>query len=342
MINLLVAGAGLIGQRHVDLISNADGLRVSAIADPAPAAEALAAAQGATWSRSLSEALKQERPDGIILATPNRLHVEDGLRAVEAGIPCLVEKPIATCAEEGEKLVAAAESAGVPLLVGHHRRHNPIIHAAKAAIDEGRLGQIVAVHGMFWLFKPDDYFDAAWRREPGAGPVFVNLIHDIDLLAWLVGDIEEVDAKTSNAVRGHAVEETAAVILKFANGALGTFSVSDTVAAPWSWELTSGENPVYPHCAESCYWFGGTHGSLQLPQNQIWAHDDQRSWWEPISTSALETRPSDPLITQLENFRDVINGTAKPVVPGTAGLKALKVIEAIHASALSAGPVRVT
>lgn len=341
MINLLVAGAGLIGQRHIELVAKVDGLRVSMVADPSPEAKALADQYGAGWAPSLATGIERGKPDGVILATPNRLHVEDGLRAVEAGIPCLIEKPIATCASEGAELVSSAEQAGVPLLVGHHRRHNPIIHAAKAAIDDGKLGQIVAVHGMFWLFKPDDYFEADWRRQPGAGPIFVNLIHDIDLLAWLVGEIVEVEAKTSNAIRGHPIEETAAVIFRFDSGALGTFSVSDTVAAPWSWELTAGENPVYPHSQEACYWIGGTHGSLELPQNKLWAHEGTRSWWEPISHSELDAATADPLIRQLENFRDVIQRRAEPVVPGSAGLNALKVIEAIHASAERGGPVPV-
>ncbi len=335
MIDLVVVGAGLIGRRHVEIIEKVDGVHVSAIADPSPDARAFAETKDLPWVPCLADAVDERRPAGVILATPNTLHVEDGLRAIEAGIPCLVEKPLATTSDEGGQLVQASDEARVPLLVGHHRRHNPLAAAAKRSIDEGDLGQITAVHGMFWLFKPDDYFDAEWRRQPGAGPIFVNLIHDIDLLCWLVGDIVEVQAQTSNAVRQNPIEETAAILLRFSNGALGTFSVSDTVVAPWSWELTAGENPVYPNTSEACYWIGGTHGALELPQNRLWKHDGKRSWWEPISHSTIESNPADPLIRQIENFRDVINGAAQPVVPGKAGLRALRVIEAIHKSAES-------
>ncbi|MEM7427968.1 MAG: Gfo/Idh/MocA family oxidoreductase [Pseudomonadota bacterium] len=339
MIDLLVAGAGLVGRRHVEAVGAVEGVRVTMIADPSADARIFAGEAGAAWAPSLEAALADIRPDGIVLATPNQLHVEDGLRAVAAGIPCLIEKPIATSASEGQELVDAAARAGVPLLVGHHRRHNPLMAAAKQAIDEGQLGDIVTSHGMFWLFKPDDYFDAPWRRAQGAGPVFVNLIHDIDLLSWLVGSITEVQARTSNRTRGHQIEDTAAILLTFENGALGTFSVSDTVVAPWSWELTAGENPVYPHTAEPCYWIGGTHGSLDLPQNRIWRHDGARSWWEPIVHSSIPSEPADPLLRQIENFRDVILGEAEPVVSGEAGLSALRVIEAVHASAYSGAPV---
>ncbi len=119
-------------------------------------------------------------------------------------------------------------------------------HALKDIIDSGRLGQVLVVNAMFWLFKPDDYFDIEWRRQAGAGPIFLNLIHDIDNLRYLFGDISAVQARESNAVRGNAVEETAVILIEFENGVLATASVSDAVVAPWSWEMTTGENPVYP------------------------------------------------------------------------------------------------
>ena len=115
-----------------------------------------------------------------------------------------------------------------------------MIQRAKAEIDSDRLGQIVSVHGMFWLIKPDDYFDVPWRREKGAGPILLNLIHDVDLLRYLCGEIVAVQAAQSNRVRGNAVEETAVIILHFDSGALGTMNVSDTIQSPWSWEFTTG------------------------------------------------------------------------------------------------------
>ena len=86
----------------------------------------------------------------------------------------------------------------------------------------------------------------------------------MDLLRYLCGDIECVQAMTSNAVRGGETEDSAIVLLKFRSGALGTLSVSDTVAAPWSWELTSGENSAYPVTSQSCYLIGGTRASLSI------------------------------------------------------------------------------
>jgi predicted dehydrogenase len=221
----------------------------------------------------------------------------------------------------------------VPLLTGHHRRHNPMIERAKAEIDSGRLGQIVSVHGMFWLIKPDDYFDLAWRREKGAGPVFLNLIHDVDLLRYLCGDIVAVQAAQSNRLRGNAVEETAVIILHFTSGALGTVNLSDTIQSPWSWEFTAGENPAYSHTQETCYQIGGTRASLAIPQLDLWHHPSKASWWSPIQRERLSYEKEDPLGLQIANFCAVIRATAAPVVSGREGFKTLKVVDAIKRAA---------
>jgi predicted dehydrogenase len=180
--------------------------------------------------------------------------------------------------------------------------------------------------------KPDEYFDVAWRREQGAGPVLVNLIHDIDLFRYLCGEIVSVQAQDSNTVRGHPVEETAVILLRFASGALGTFSVSDAVVAPWSWELTAGENPVYPQQDQFCYQIGGTHGSLALPQLDLWTYAGARSWWEKLQHERVPIAPEDPLKLQIRHFCDVIEHGAAPLVSGRDGLNTLKVIEAIKAA----------
>ncbi|CCD98691.1 Gfo/Idh/MocA family oxidoreductase [Bradyrhizobium sp. STM 3809] len=334
-VRLAVAGAGLIGRRHIEQIIACPEAVLTAVIDPAPAARELAQALGVRWSPSLDDLPAEDRPEGVVIATPNRMHVANGMACLAAGLPALIEKPLADDVAAAQALVEAFERAGVPLLTGHHRRHNPMIQRAKAEIENGRLGRIVAVSGLFWLIKPDDYFDAAWRREPGAGPVLINLIHDIDLLRHLCGDIVAVQAAQSNRVRGHAVEDTAAIILHFASGALGTFSVSDTVQAPWSYEFTSGENPAYSRTQESCYQIGGTKGSLAIPQLDLWRHPDAASWWAPIASERLSYRMQDPLALQIANFCAVIRGTAAPVVSGREGLTTLRVIAAIKRAAAS-------
>ncbi|SMX44685.1 Gfo/Idh/MocA family protein [Actibacterium lipolyticum] len=332
-IRIAVAGAGLIGKRHIEAIDAVSEATLACIVDPSDAGRAVASARGTAWFASLSEMLDAKVADGVVLATPNQVHVDNGLECVAAGIPALVEKPLATDVAQAERLVDAAKAAGVPLLVGHHRRHNPLIQTARAAIDEGKLGTITAVHGQCWFFKPDDYFNVDWRRAKGAGPVFLNMIHDLDLLRYLCGEVTSVQALESNAIRGNEVEETAAVLLKFANGALGTMTVSDTIVAPWSWELTARENPAYPAHNESCYMIGGTRGSISLPNLTIWQNQGSRGWHEPLSATKTPFGFEDPLIRQIRQFAAVIRGEEEPLVSGEEGLKTLRLIEAVKQSA---------
>ena len=298
--SLVVAGAGLIGRRHVEAIALANGASLACIVDPADAARDYAAGLGVPWFPDLAAMIAKARPDGVVLATPNQLHVAGGLECVAAGLPVLVEKPVATDVASARGLIEAAEGAGVPILVGHHRRHNPLIQAAKERLNAGAIGTVVAVQATFWLFKPDDYFEVKWRRRQGAGPVLLNLIHDVDLLRHLCGEIVSVQALASNAVRSHPVEETAAILLCFENGALGTASVSDTVVAPWSWELTAKENPAYPPTDAACYLIGGTHGSLELPGACLWHNPEKTRMVGADRTGAdsfrgrRPARPPDP------------------------------------------------
>jgi len=340
-VRLAVMGAGLIGKRHIEHILARPESELAAIVDPTHAARDLAAALNTPWYASFTEMKASDIPDGVIVATPNQMHVANGMDCIAAGLPVLVEKPLADDLVAAEVLVDAAEREGVPLLTGHHRRHNPLIQKAKAEIDAGRLGRVLAVHGTFWLYKPDDYFDPQWRREKGAGPILTNLIHDVDLLRYLCGEVVAVQAAESNILRGHAVEETAVIILHFASGALGTVTVSDAIQSPWSWEFTSGENPAYTHTQETCYMIGGTRGSLAIPQLDFWSHPSQPSWWSPLERERLDVALEDPLGLQIANFCGVIRGTAAPVVTGREGLNTLRVIEAVKQAASSGSLVRI-
>ncbi|MEP3279922.1 MAG: Gfo/Idh/MocA family oxidoreductase [Stappiaceae bacterium] len=332
MTKIAVVGAGLIGRKHIDVVRKYAVL--DAIVDPSPAAEALAASLGVSWFAEVEDYLVTGRPDGAIVATPNRLHWPHGGRFIATGIPVLVEKPLAESTSSAEKLVSLSRKANVPVLVGHHRRHSPLVKAAKAAIDAGDLGRLATVNAQFWLYKPQDYFDVEWRRKDGAGPTFINLIHDIDLLRHFCGDIVSVQAMESRAIRSFEVEDTCAAVLEFENGALGTVTISDTVVAPWSWELTAGENPAYPKTDMACYMFGGTRGSLSIPDLRHWKNPGKQSWWEPIEATNLTFEAADPVEEQFKHFLDVIRNDATPLVSAQEGMKNLQVLEALKNATL--------
>lgn len=332
-VRIAVAGAGLIGRRHIDLIEASLDCVLAGIADPSPAAKEFARSHGVNCYTDHRTLLADERPDGLIIASPNALHFQMALDCAQAGVPALIEKPVTDTVAAAQRLCAAIKRTGVPMLVGHHRRHNPIIKAAREAVATGRLGQLTAVVGLWLLKKPDDYFDVAWRREQGGGPLLINLIHDVDNLRFICGEITEVQALTSNKVRGFAVEDTAALLLRFANGALGTVTVSDATPAPWSWELTSGENAVYPKQDQPCYMFSGTEGSLSVPNMELWSYTQQPGWHAPLSREAIAAATFEPLAEQLRHFCAVIAGPEQPLISAEDAMGTLAVVEAVSEAA---------
>lgn len=334
-VRIAVAGAGLIGVRHVEEIDASSSAELASIVDPSAAAD-VAATYGVASYASLAEMFAADRPDGVILATPNTLHASGGLECVRAGVPVLVEKPLADTVADATELVETAEEAKVPLLTGHHRQHSSIMAKAREIVASGQLGQLVSVVGTALFHKPDDYFEGGggWRRQPGAGPILLNLIHEVNNLMQLAGDIVTVQAVTSNAVRGFPVEDTAAMVFRFAGGALGTFVLSDVAASPRSWEQTSRENKAYAtYEDEDCYHIAGTAGSLSVPTMRVRTFPGERSWYEPLHRSTVSLDRTDPLANQIEQFAAVIRGEQEPVVTGRAGLNALRVTEAVAEAA---------
>jgi predicted dehydrogenase len=336
---IAVVGAGSIGQAHIAVVQASATCTLSAIVDPAPAAAGLAAQAGVALYGSVDELLSRDRPDGLVLATPNQLHVPQALQCVEAGVPILLEKPVATTVAEGARLLDAVEKTGAKVLIGHHRAHSPIMAKAREVVASGQLGRLVAVMGSAVFLKPDQYFaDAPWRREIGAGPILLNMIHEVHSLRMLCGEIVAVQAFQSNATRGFAVEDTVAINLRFANGALGTFLLSDTAACARSWEQTSQENKAYAtYEDEDCYVITGTNGSLSVPTTRIktYPRTQDRSWWKPFEVGTVGMVRDDPLKHLMEHFGAVVRGEAQPLVTVRDGLLNLRLTEAIVEAAQS-------
>ena len=331
---IALLGAGLIGREHATLIEAHPGAKLAGIADTSQAARDYAASLGVPFNADYASLLDELRPDGAIVALPNHLHVPAGLACIERGVPCLVEKPVADSLEAAHRLVVASEQRGIPVLVGHHRRHSPDIREARRIVRDGLLGDLVAVNGMCWFDKPDAYFEAEWRRTEGGGPLLINLIHDIDALRFICGEIESVRAFTSNAARGFAVEDTASVAIRFESGVLGTFSVSDAVASPWSWELTSAQALYFPHQPGAYLFLGGRKASLSVSDMYLWRHDVPGGHWQ--DKLIREHKPLDPsraYVNQLEHFLAVIGGNAAPAITARDGMLTLAATVAVATSA---------
>jgi predicted dehydrogenase len=330
---IAVAGAGYIGQAHMGVAQSSSTVQLSAVVDPSPAARALAEQAGVPLYGTLAELLAKDRPDGVVLATPNQLHVPHAIECIDAGVPCLLEKPIAPTVAEAETLVRHVQAKGAKVLIGHHRAHSPIMAKAREVVQGGQLGKLVGVMGSATFLKPDHYFvDAPWRREIGAGPILLNMIHEVHNLRMLCGEIVAVQAFKSHAARDFPVEDTVAINLRFANGVLGTFLLSDTAACPKSWEQTSQENKAYPtYEDEDCYVVTGTNGCLSIPTMRIktYPRPEDRSWWKPFEVGKVGMVREDPIAHQMTHFGAVVRGESEPLVSAADGLANLRVTEAI-------------
>jgi predicted dehydrogenase len=335
-VGIAVAGAGLIGTRHIEEVVASPVAELVAIVDPGPAGPELAGKYNVAHYPHLTELLEADRPDGIILATPNQMHVDGGLECVAAGVPVIVEKPIGNTVAGALRLVQAGEAAGVAVLTGHHRNYSPIMARAREILHSRQIGRIVGVVGTALFAKPAEYFDVGggWRRQPGGGPILLNLTHEVNNLQSLVGDIVRVQAVTSNACRAYPVEDTAAMTFTFANGALGTFLLSDAAASPRSWEQTSGENTAYAgYPEEDCYHIVGTMGSLSVPTMRLRIFPGVPSWYTPFESSVAEVGHGDPLARQISHFAQVIRGEVAPICSARDGLKTLMVVDAVMQAA---------
>ncbi len=340
VLQLAVVGAGLIGRRHIELIQTGARCHLCAVVDPSPVSVALASSLGVPHFARLEDLFARQtfrKPDGVILATPNQLHVPGALLCAQHEVSALIEKPVADSLEAGRQLLDALEKNPVAMLVGHHRRHSRTLQLAKRTIVSGRLGRVVTVMGSAQFYKPDSYFEQGdWRKEAGGGPILINLIHELDSLRYLCGEIEAVHAIGSNAVRGFAVEDSVVMTLKFSSGALGTFTLSDTVASPRSWEQTSGEDAAYPrYPTEDCYFIAGTLGALAVPTMRTWTYAQggrEPGWWTPFVEQTLALHGIDPLAAQLAHFCDLLEGKAEPIITVADALQSLLAVEAVRRS----------
>ena len=335
---LIVVGPGLMGLKHIELIQKNPRCELAGVVTPErEVLNDVGERLKVPLFADLEACLTAARPSGVIISSPNEFHYAQARLCVERDIPVLIEKPITSTYDDALRLLDLVARRKAKAIVGHHRAHSPLMATAKAVIQDGRLGRLVALQGSAIFYKPPEYFDAGpWRREPGGGPILINLIHEIGIMRTLCGEISAVQAIVSNRVRQFPVEDTVAINLQFRNGALGTFVLSDTGASPRSWEQTSRENPIYPtYPDEDCYSITGTLGSLDFPTMRLKSHHAPQapSWLTPFTEDVIPVVRQDPLERQLDNFLDVILGVAAPVVTAFDGAQNVRVAEAIRRSA---------
>ncbi|HSF95927.1 MAG TPA: Gfo/Idh/MocA family oxidoreductase [Thermohalobaculum sp.] len=333
-VRLAVVGVGAIGRKHLEKIAAEPAAELVAIVDPSPQARDTAAKYGVPLFADTAAMLAATQPEGVVICTPTERHLGPAVQALEAGAHVLVEKPIAAANSEAEQLVAKARQAGRQVLVGHHRRYYPVLQRAKEIIQGGEIGALITVHGHWTLQKEGHgYWESDWRRRRAAGPVLMNLIHEFDTLRFVCGEIASIQAEISRGVRNWEKEDAAAIVMTFANGAIGTFTLSDSTPSPWAWELATGENPAFPPAHRNTHRFTGTAGALEFPDLAVWKQTGGEGWNWPIERHAVSYAGADAFARQTAHFCAVIRGEEAPIVTAADGARTLASVNAVFEAA---------
>lgn len=228
MIKFAIIGCGRIAQRHAEHI-NKFGKLVSVCDIEPQKANELANLYGVKPYYDLNQMLENESEiDVISVCSPNGLHAEHSIVALNAGFNVLCEKPLAIKLEDCGKMISAAESANKRLFAIKQNRYNPPVAAVKKAIEEGKLGKIYSVQlSCFWN-RNEDYYKNSWKgtQEFDGGTLYTQFSHFIDLLYWMIGDVKQVKAFGKNFAHNGIIEfeDTGVVIVEFLNEAIGTIN----------------------------------------------------------------------------------------------------------------------
>ncbi|GAA5002479.1 Gfo/Idh/MocA family oxidoreductase [Acinetobacter puyangensis] len=333
---IAIIGAGIMGKQHAQTIQKHPETELIAVCDPF--SEAMAQEFQVPNFKDLEELLQRCKLDGVVIANPNRFHVSTAIECMQYGIPCLLEKPLALNTEEALQLISEQKKLNVPILVGHHRRHNKIIQQAYDLIQQGILGKINTFNALWTVYKPDSYFEIEWHRKSGAGVLAINLVHDLDLMRYLNGEIESVHAMTSHHNRKLEVEDTISILVRFKNGALGTLLASDAAVSPWGWDQNTEENKTSFASSpdQNCYFISGTEGALSVPNLEYWRYpDDSTKSWSTalIKKQQLPNKDEDVYMNQLSHFIEVSEGKISPLSSPEDAIRNIQLLECIEKSA---------
>lgn len=323
-IRLGIAGGGIMGERIAAAAAAIDGVEVRAIADANPASRArlserFGAAAHATWE----ELVGSGEVDALYVGLPNHLHAAAALAAAQAGLHLLIDKPLCSTLEEGDRILAAARRSGVRVMVGFSHRFHVELATAKRMLAAGELGDVVLATDQIVDSAPDGpaWY---WDRAAGGGVVQLQMHHSFDRLAWLLDSpIVRVQASVhERAVRGNApADVAAAVTLTFANGAVGTSAASFVTGY-------DGDGIVE-------LVIQGTRGHVRIETwSQIDAQTDRYAF--------VQRQGRDDWIgAEVAEFAAAIREGREPSVNGEDGHRALRVALAVAESARTGAAVDV-
>jgi UDP-N-acetylglucosamine 3-dehydrogenase len=309
-VNMAVVGCGFWGKNHARIYSELEKADLIAVADlKEDAACALGERYGADYHGDPADLIKRDDIDAISICTPTVAHAKIALEAIEAGKHVLVEKPMTSTVAEAERLIAAAEKAGVKLTVGFIERFNPGVIEALRLVREGKIGDIILARAHRVSRYP--------LRISDVGVVKDLAIHDVDIVRQLFGaDPETVYATAGNLV--HSFEDYANIVLRFPGNRSAFIETNWLTPRKIRRLILTGSEGLI---------------TVEFITQEVTVEDDEGRY-----TPFL--KPQEPLTLELESFVEAILEDKPPAISGEDGLKALRICEAALESARTGKPVK--
>jgi UDP-N-acetyl-2-amino-2-deoxyglucuronate dehydrogenase len=329
-LRIALVGCGRIAHKHFEAIdSHRERLELVGVCDSERVAlDAAVARTGVPGFSSLADLLARSDADVVVLCTPSGLHPLQTVQIAAAGRHIITEKPMATRWLDGKRMVEACDAAGVRLFVVKQNRRNPTLQLLKRAVEQKRFGRIYMVSlNVFWS-RPQEYYNSAkWRGtwEFDGGALMNQASHYVDLIDWLIGPVESVQAYTATLARDIQVEDSAVVGVRWRSGALGSMCVT---------MLT------YPRNFEGSITVLGEKGTVRVGgvavnEIQHWqfaeAHEDDACVKDASYLTTSVYGFGHPLY--YDNVIRALRGEAEPETDGREGLRSLEVLIATYLSA---------
>ena len=325
-----IIGCGVVATYHINGVLSAEDATLVAVSDVVEEkAKEFGEQYDVAWYTDYREMLKRPDLDVVCLCVPSGLRAEIGEEAAEAGKHIVVEKPIDTTIERADRIIRAADRAGVKVMCIFQLRYGDAVNQAREAMLAGKLGRVVLGSAYIKWWRDQEYYDSsAWRGTwamEGGGALMTQGIHTVDLLQWIMGPVKSVYARMDALVHNIEVEDTLVALLTFENGALGTV------------ESSTSSHPGTPAKLEFC----GDRGTIIIEADRIhtWSVQDMEAVASGKATDVARAASDATRFgdighkKQIQEMVRIVQQNTEPMINGTEGRKAVELIEAIYRSA---------
>jgi predicted dehydrogenase len=352
--NISIAGCSRVAHLHAMAIRNIPGARLTGVwSRTASKAEEFAIKYDTDSYDSVDQMVRDCNSDLVIVCNAHPFHIKPAIEAAKAGANVLVEKPLASDLKDCDEMISACKENNVKLGVISQRRWLEPVQRVKKAIDDGKLGKPVLATVTMLGWRDRDYYEAdEWRgtwKDEGGGVLVNQAPHQLDILLWFMGEIDEVYGIWKNMNHPYIeVEDTAVAIVKFRSGAIGNILVSNSQKPGLFGKVhVHGSNGASAGVQTDggAMFIAGRTGVAEPPVNDLWTIAGEehllKQWMEDDTRTFLNCDPTVKYIQyQIEDFLSAIKKDTSPLVTGESGRRTVELFTAIYRSARDDRPVK--